>query len=226
MFEFFKKKKENQPQLSSIPNLSIYCKQGEYAGTTFPLKAGETISIGKNPELSNIILSDAGVSRLHCTITYSETSGNYVITDYSSNGVYLENGSRLTKEVATQIPCNSSIFFGKSVQVFELNKTEETSFPKTEQIVSPAKKKPDVEIPAPDRGRHTDPQCTHCGYVGPWKVDHLLRPIDIIIFLIFLWFWGAGFIYLIVVIIIRLNPDRRAKICPNCKARNLWTFHY
>lgn len=66
MADFFKK----QNSSDKSPELSIHCRQGEYAGVAFPLKAGDTISIGKNPEISNIVLSDPGISRLHCTITY------------------------------------------------------------------------------------------------------------------------------------------------------------
>ncbi|MCF2683524.1 FHA domain-containing protein [Faecalicatena contorta] len=231
MADFFKKQNSSDRN----PELSIYCRQGEYAGVAFPLKAGDTISIGKNPEISNIVLSDPGISRLHCTITYSESNDNYIVTDHSSNGVYLENGSRLTKEAPTPLPCNSSIFFGKEVQVFELQKAEDDS-QKTEQLSVPPviplpRREPKVNTPAPDTNPtgntyHPVPKCTHCGYVGAWKVESLLLPHHIIIFLLFLFFWGAGFIYLIIVIIIRLNKDRRAKICPQCKARNLWTFNY
>ncbi len=69
------------------------------------------------------------------------------------------------------------------------------------------------------------PKCTHCGYVGNWTIGPILRPIDFVIGIVFL-FLGIfpGLIYLGVVAAIRMNPDRREKICPNCKAQNLWTF--
>ncbi len=69
------------------------------------------------------------------------------------------------------------------------------------------------------------PRCTHCGYVGNWKLGPLLRPIDFIIGIAFLLFGILpGLIYMGVVAVIRYNPDRREKICPQCKAQNLWTF--
>lgn len=221
-------------------SLSLYCSQGEYAGISFPVTPDEPISIGKNPEQSNIVLSDGGVSRLHCTITYSGSEDQYIVTDHSSNGVYLENGSRLVKETPTRLACNSSIFFGKETQVFELNREEnvnqQTELVASTPIILPKKKSarkapaPQEHIPAPYEQNgltcHATPKCTHCGYVGEWKLESLLLPHHIIIFLIFLFFWGAGLIYLIVILIIRMRPDSRAKICPHCKARNLWTFYY
>ncbi len=71
------------------------------------------------------------------------------------------------------------------------------------------------------------PKCTCCGYVGEWKVGPVFRPVDFIIGILFL-FLGVvpGLIYLGVVGIIRSNKDNREKICPKCKAKNLWTFTY
>lgn len=70
------------------------------------------------------------------------------------------------------------------------------------------------------------PKCTCCGYVGPWKVDSLFRPMDWVIGIILLFLFGTGLIYLLVVGLIRSNKDNRTKICPKCGAKNLWTFLY
>lgn len=74
--------------------------------------------------------------------------------------------------------------------------------------------------------KHDVPRCTCCGYTGPWKIDSLLRPIDWVLSICLLPLAGAGFFYFITVIAVRANKSRRAKICPSCKARNLWTFIY
>lgn len=71
------------------------------------------------------------------------------------------------------------------------------------------------------------PKCTHCGYVGEWKIGPILRPIDYIIGIVFLLFGVVpGLIYIGVVAAIRSNEDNREKICPKCNAKNLWTFFY
>ena len=230
MFENMKNK--FKPSNTNL-TLSLYCSQGEYAGIAFPVTPDEPISIGKNPDRSNIVLSDNGVSRLHCTITYSGSEKQYIVTDHSSNGVYLENGTRLIKETPTRVACNSSIFFGKETQVFELNREEndnqQTEFVASTPIILPKRKSAQKASASSEKNAatiHRTPKCTHCGYVGDWKLESLLLPRHIIIFLLLLFFWGAGLIYLLVVLIIRMNPDNRAKICPHCKARNLWTFDY
>lgn len=75
--------------------------------------------------------------------------------------------------------------------------------------------------------KHDIPRCTCCGYIGEWKLDSLFRPVDFVIGIILI-FLGVvpGIIYFATVGLIRSNKDRRAKICPKCKARNLWTFFY
>lgn len=84
-----------------------------------------------------------------------------------------------------------------------------------------------VQVAQPAMQKHTDPQCTCCGYVGKWKLGPILRPMDYVIGIILL-FLGVvpGICYLGTVILIRSNKDRREKICPKCKAKNLWTFIY
>lgn len=84
---------------------------------------------------------------------------------------------------------------------------------------------PQVNTP---RGQtHSVPKCTCCGYVGNWKLEPVFRPMDWAIGIIGgIITFGFGFVYLLVVGLIRSNKNRRDKICPNCKARNLWTFIY
>ena len=74
---------------------------------------------------------------------------------------------------------------------------------------------------------HDVPRCTACGNVGPWKVESLLRPVDWVIGIVLMVLgFIPGVVYLGVTIAIRSNKDRRAKICPKCKAKNMFTFQY
>lgn len=74
--------------------------------------------------------------------------------------------------------------------------------------------------------KHTTPKCTHCGYIGEWKLGPLFRPVDAIGFLFLLLGVFPGIIYFAVVGVIRSNKDNREKVCPQCHAKNLWTFLY
>ena len=75
--------------------------------------------------------------------------------------------------------------------------------------------------------KHSVPKCTSCGYVGEWKMEPVLRPMDYVIGIAFM-FMGIfpGIIYLGVVAANRSKSENRAKTCPQCGAKNLWTFLY
>ena len=75
--------------------------------------------------------------------------------------------------------------------------------------------------------KHDIPKCTCCGYIGPWKMEPIIRPMDWVIGIaLFIFACGSGLIYLGVVAAIRANQDNRAKLCAHCGARNLFTFIY
>ena len=78
---------------------------GNMKGHQFELEDGKTYTIGKDANLANILFDTSYnmVSRLHCTITYNAKFDKYFVIDCSSNGIYFENGIRLSKNVRTQI---------------------------------------------------------------------------------------------------------------------------
>ena len=84
---------------------SITILTGPLMGRKIILKDGEPVNLGKDPRTAQLVLNAEyrKVSRLHCTVTYNANTNNYVVTDVSSNGTYLSNGTRLTKGVRTAI---------------------------------------------------------------------------------------------------------------------------
>ena len=73
---------------------------------------------------------------------------------------------------------------------------------------------------------HTVPKCTCCGHIGEMKPGPLLRGSDILWICLLMLLAGAGFVYLIFILIVRANPAKREKICPNCKSQNMITYVY
>lgn len=74
--------------------------------------------------------------------------------------------------------------------------------------------------------RHDTPRCLSCGTITSWRVEPLFLPRHWAIGCLFLVFFGGGLIYLLVVGLMRAGTGSRAKICPHCGARNMWTFMY
>ncbi len=86
-----------EPRKSSVPTIEI--ASGEYGGSKFNIKPGEEIVIGRDPVLSNIVVSpdNKSISKVHCRIRYDEFNDRFIVTDHSTNGTYV-NGEKLIGE--------------------------------------------------------------------------------------------------------------------------------
>lgn len=73
---------------------------------------------------------------------------------------------------------------------------------------------------------HDVPKCTCCGTVGELKPGPLLRGSDILWIALLMVMAGAGFIYLIYILIVRSNPNNREKVCARCNSKNMFTYIY
>lgn len=97
---------------------------GAYRDATFDLVDGSELIFGRSPQEANIVFDQLAtdVSRKHCTVRFDGRSNQYVVTDYSSNGTYLENGTRLENGQPKQLSRGTVIYLGSSRQNgFRLN---------------------------------------------------------------------------------------------------------
>ena len=76
----------------------------------FTLSPGETVTVGRDSNNSKIALPGTckRCARMHCTISYSERIGKFVVEDLSTNGIWDSFGNRL-KKGTNYLPSNSSI---------------------------------------------------------------------------------------------------------------------
>jgi hypothetical protein len=72
---------------------------GSMRGAEIPIRDGETLWVGKDAKSCNVVFdpSFTHISRMHCSVTYNAQSDRYIVVDESTNGTYLENGTRLPK---------------------------------------------------------------------------------------------------------------------------------
>lgn len=70
------------------------------------------------------------------------------------------------------------------------------------------------------------PKCLSCGAITAWKVESLLLVRHFVITILLLFLFGTGLLYFFVVLMMRSGQNSRAKICPRCGSRNMWTFIY
>ena len=93
---------------------------GMYQGAEIPIIAGEKIIIGRDGENSNLVIPNREISRKHCEITYDAYNQTYVICDYSTNGVYLQDSTRVAVQQPVYLQPGSVIRIGNTENTFQL----------------------------------------------------------------------------------------------------------
>lgn len=89
---------------SNESGASLMCVAGEMAGAKVPLYDGQPVIIGRSSSMATFVVSDDyKLSRKHCSIEYMEDEDRVYVTDYSTNGTMLGDGSRLSKNVKTPV---------------------------------------------------------------------------------------------------------------------------
>lgn len=89
---------------------------GTYKDATFDMVDGATLVFGRSPQDSNIVFDQLStdISRKHCTVVFDAKTNQYTVVDSSSNGTYLENGSRLEQGQPKQLSRGTAIYLGSS----------------------------------------------------------------------------------------------------------------
>ena len=98
----------------------IRCVSGAYSGAEIELMPGREIVIGRNSEVSQLIIQDPDISRKHCSIRYSAADGVYYVTDFSTFGVYINDSQRMEKNIEVRCPSGSKLTLGDGGNVFIL----------------------------------------------------------------------------------------------------------
>lgn len=101
---------------------TVFGLSGMYSGASFELAAGQQVCIGRDPAYCQIVISSGGesVSRKHCLVRFDPAVGCFYVTDYSSNGTFLENGTRLSPNIPTPLNPGTVIILGSRANAFRL----------------------------------------------------------------------------------------------------------
>ena len=68
------------------------------------IPTGMDMTVGRSSDRCNIILDDSDISRVHCVIRYDGKTGLFTLTDISSNGTFLTDGTRLKRDAPHTFP--------------------------------------------------------------------------------------------------------------------------
>lgn len=94
--------------------------KGNILGGIYRIRDNKEIILGRDPYESDIILYGNYASRKQCSITYIPELRCYRFIDYSSNGCYLEDGSRLERERPYRLRQGVEIVLGSTENVIKL----------------------------------------------------------------------------------------------------------
>lgn len=109
----------------SIPNPTaapaIFGVSGMYAGSTFPLTPNQPVVLGRDGAFSQIVFSQGAqkISRRHCEVMFNSQTQQYRVTDFSSNGTYV-NGKRLPANAPIKLARGTEVSLGDNNNVIKL----------------------------------------------------------------------------------------------------------
>lgn len=87
----------NMPKKAEHSGGSVECRGGIYAGAVIPLD--QELVIGRDETCCNLVVKGAQISRKHCSVRYDGQKEAYVVTDFSSNGIFDQNGTKFPQNI-------------------------------------------------------------------------------------------------------------------------------
>ncbi len=100
---------------------SVVGVTGELAGMRFPI-TGNGIMIGRDEVTCQVVLRrSAGVSRLHCLVSYNPASNMFIISDRNSKyGTFTGSGVRVTPNKSVALRSGERFYLGNKDTMFEV----------------------------------------------------------------------------------------------------------
>ena len=121
--EILEQKPRPNVQRSDSQNCGLTGLSGMYAGQNVPMAPNDDVVIGRDSALANVIIDSncEKISRKHCVIRFDPSRGSYMVTDFSTNGTFIDGGSRLVANVPTAMQRGTVIALGSRENRFRLN---------------------------------------------------------------------------------------------------------
>lgn len=94
--------------------------KGKLVGTIIRIKSDKEIKLGRDGNISDIVINDTKISRLHCSVTYHRETDDYVVLDYSKNGIFTGEGTRFPKNEEVRMKAGEEICLGDEGNVVRL----------------------------------------------------------------------------------------------------------
>lgn len=94
---------------------------GIFKGANIPVSANEELIIGRDPSQCHLIIESEQISRKHCAIRFDNITGQYKVTDFSSNGTFINNERRIMRNQPQFVPRGAVLSIGDGANSFRLS---------------------------------------------------------------------------------------------------------
>lgn len=96
--------------------------RGKYLGSSFEIRDGEVISMGRDAQKCNIVFEEKyhSISGFHCTIRYAAAENAFYVTDTSTNGTFTGDGMKIGKNATRRVEAGSIINLADESNSFRL----------------------------------------------------------------------------------------------------------
>lgn len=99
---------------------ALICTRGVYLGSIIRICPEQAITIGREAGTVDIQINYPLASRLHCVLLYHADRQEYEITDYSTNGTYIERSKRLVPGITYTLSKDTTLYFGDPETIYRL----------------------------------------------------------------------------------------------------------
>lgn len=94
--------------------------KGKLVGAIIRIRGDREIKLGRDACVSDIVINDTQISRLHCSVIYNSDTGDYILCDYSKNGLFTKEGKRLPEKGEFSMKAGDEIWLGNEDNIFQL----------------------------------------------------------------------------------------------------------
>lgn len=106
--------------MAEEPTGALICTGGPQIGSMVELESEKKVLIGRDSARCAFVLQDSKASRQHFEITFSGATGRYLVTDMSTNGTYLSDGSRMIKGKGVYLSPGEELKIAEGLYTFRL----------------------------------------------------------------------------------------------------------
>jgi pSer/pThr/pTyr-binding forkhead associated (FHA) protein len=86
--------------------------RGYLQGRIIELRDNVPCTIGRDPQMCDLVIMNENVSRVHCRIYFDPNMKMYVVNDNSTNGVLIQNGQWTHRGDTVAVPRGTHIAIG------------------------------------------------------------------------------------------------------------------